>query len=169
MKPRETEPSRVEPRRVLVIGYGNPLRGDDALGRVIAEHMLGSPRPEGIDVIVTHQLTPELAEPISRADLVIFADAAVGLPPGRMRIVPIVSETAATQSFAHHCGPERLLAAAQRLYGHRPEAWSISVGGAKWDLGARLSREVEMIVPALMHHIELLIAARVAHREAEHA
>ena len=80
MRSRETELAIGDARRVLVIGYGNPLRGDDGIGRVIAEHIAETLRPEAIDVVVAHQLTPELTEPISRSGLVIFVDAAVHLP-----------------------------------------------------------------------------------------
>src|SRR5580704_15594719 len=51
--------------RTLVIGYGNPLRSDDALGwhasRLLAQALAG----QEVDVITCHQLTPELAEPLS--------------------------------------------------------------------------------------------------------
>ena len=59
---------------VLVIGYGNPLRSD-------AEPGGGPPSSwqltEGgrTDVMACHQLTPELAEDVSRAGLVVLVDA----------------------------------------------------------------------------------------------
>jgi hydrogenase maturation protease len=160
-------------RRVLVIGYGNPLRGDDGLGRVIAARVAESARPQGIEVVVAHQLTPELAESISRADLVIFVDAAADLPPGQIRILPVVADTPCGHgSFAHHCTPNQLLTAAQALYAHRPEAWAITVGGECWDYSETLSPAVERLVPRLLHYIDLLVAVRLpapAESEATHA
>lgn len=169
MRSRETEEKDQTTRRVLVIGYGNPLRGDDGLGRVIGERIAETARPEAIDVIVAHQLTPELAEPVSRADLVIFVDAAVDVPAGRIKVVPVIADAMeAPGTLAHHCGPAQLLAAAQHLYGHGPEAWAISVGGARWDYAESLSPAVERLVPRLLHYIELLIAVRFR-AEAGHA
>ena len=53
--------------RCLVIGFGNALRSDDGAGfkaAVLLEAELSSPT---VSVIATHQLTPELAEPVARA------------------------------------------------------------------------------------------------------
>jgi hydrogenase maturation protease len=48
----------------LIIGYGNPLREDDGVGWQVADQLLKN--SEGsIKVLTAHQLTPELAEPIS--------------------------------------------------------------------------------------------------------
>ena len=169
MRSRETDQTPETTRRVLVIGYGNPLRGDDGLGQVIAARIAETARPEAIGVIVAHQLTPELAEPISRSDLVIFVDAAVNLPAGRIKVVPVLPDALdAPATLGHHCGPAQLLAAAQRVYGHGPEAWAIVVGGASWDYAESLSPAVERLVPRLLHYIELLIAVRFR-AEAGHA
>lgn len=61
---------------VLILAYGNPLRRDDGVGWVIGERLAEMLREDVADVRVLHQLTPELAEPISRAGAVIFIDAA---------------------------------------------------------------------------------------------
>ena len=51
---------------VLILGYGNPLRGDDALGPQVAEELavrLGDdPR---VTVQAVHQLTLDLAETLA--------------------------------------------------------------------------------------------------------
>ena len=66
---------------ILLLCYGNPLRRDDGVGWVIGERLAEMLREDVADVRVLHQLTPELAEPISRAGAVIFIDAAE--PAGR--------------------------------------------------------------------------------------
>jgi len=63
---------------VLVVGYGNPLRGDDGAGFNAAWLLSLDPRLQGADVLIRQQLTPELAEDVARADLVVLIDAAVG-------------------------------------------------------------------------------------------
>ena len=67
---------------VLVIGVGNPLRGDDGLGWHAAEHLRERLVELHATVTSCHQLIPELAEPVSRAERVIFIDARVGPTPG---------------------------------------------------------------------------------------
>jgi hydrogenase maturation protease len=118
----------------LIIGYGNPLRGDDAFGCRAAERIPGA--------IAVHQLTPELMDPISRADRVIFLDASAEGVPGEIRRRP-VQPSADSRAFTHQATPESLLAGAQALYGRAPEALLITVTGASFDLSDTLSPEVE--------------------------
>jgi hydrogenase maturation protease len=55
--------------QVLVLGYGNTLRRDDAVGPLAAEAVAGWGRP-GVLALALPQLLPELAEPPpSRATL----------------------------------------------------------------------------------------------------
>ena len=113
----------------LVIGYGNTLRGDDGAGPYVA-------RSAGPDAIACHQLTPELAEPISRARQVIFVDAHVGVPAGQLVVESVAPrETAGVHRF----NPETLLALSQQVYGHAPAALLIGIGAESFDLGEKLS------------------------------
>ena len=50
------------PLRTLVVGYGSPIRGDDAIGPLAAEALAATPLPEGVRVEARHVLTAELAE-----------------------------------------------------------------------------------------------------------
>ena len=60
--------------QILMIGYGNELRGDDAAGpKVVAA--VDAWNLEQVQTLIRHQLTPELAEPIAQARAVIFVDA----------------------------------------------------------------------------------------------
>ncbi len=118
---------------MLIIGYGNPLRGDDGFGYRAAERIPGA--------IAVHQLTPELMDPISQADHVIFLDASAEGPPGEIRrreLVPV----GGGRPFTHHATPEALLAGALELYGRCPTATLIAVAGAEFGLSESLSPEV---------------------------
>jgi hydrogenase maturation protease len=112
----------------VVIGYGNSLRGDDGAGPFVANHIPGA--------IACHQLTPELAEPISKADRVIFVDAHAGVPAGQISIRPVAP---CPSSLLHRCDPATLLAWSQQLYGRAPEAILIGIGAGSFDLGEGLS------------------------------
>jgi hydrogenase maturation protease len=118
---------------MLIIGYGNPLRGDDAFGYRAAERIPGA--------IAVHQLTPELMDPIARADRVLFLDATTEGAPGEIRRRQVLPAAGAS-NFTHHATPESLLAGAQSLYGRAPEATLITVTAATFTLGAPLSAEV---------------------------
>jgi hydrogenase maturation protease len=134
--------------RVLIIGYGNPLRGDDGLGWHAAE-ALRSRLPEA-EILTVHQLTPELAEDASRAELVVFLDAGEGGTPGEWRETPVVEEPETTQAFTHHVTPASLLSAARQLYGRAPQACLFSMTGESFDYREGLSETVNAALPAML-------------------
>jgi hydrogenase maturation protease len=122
---------------VLVIGYGNPLRGDDAVGQRVAEAVarLGLAH---VEVRTVHQLTPELAEPLASARLAVFVDAtlaAEGAPVEAKPLAPALSPPA----LGHTGDPGYLLALAQALTGRHPPAWWVQVPGVRFQLGEELS------------------------------
>ena len=52
---------------VLVIGYGNPLRGDDGIGWSAANALAEGMQDDRVRIVACIQLTPELAESIAQA------------------------------------------------------------------------------------------------------
>jgi hydrogenase maturation protease len=146
----------------LVIGYGNTLRADDGLGWVVAQRLrrdLAGDRCLGDVVVLSeHQLTPELAEPISRASLVIFVDAREGGEPGHIDATVIASQGRRPLAFSHDVDPPSLAQMARLLYGHCPTAVVISVDGADFGYGAALSPAVEAAVPEVIRIIRAVLA-----------
>jgi hydrogenase maturation protease len=116
--------------RVLVIGYGNTLRGDDGVGPRVAEAVgrLGLP---GVRVLVCPLLTPELADPISRVEKVIFVDAAVDAPKEVQWRELKPGES--SQIMAHAADPRTMLALARDVFDRVPQAWWLTIPAV--DLG----------------------------------
>ena len=137
----------------LVVGYGNPLRADDGLGWVVAEELAESPLPSDTRVLTAHQLTPELAEPVGQADLVVFVDAREGGEPGRIERDTAAPAAEGSPAFSHDLDPPALLALARSLYGHCPRAVVVSVGGQDFGYGMALSEVVWEAVPAVVQEI----------------
>ena len=135
---------------MLIIGYGNPLRGDDGLGWHAAEALRALP---GADVITTHQLTPELAEEASRTALVIFLDAAETGVPGEWRRREVVETAPTSAAFTHHVTPGSLLAAARLLYGHAPRAVLFTMTGERFDFHEGLSETVAAVLPGMLRAV----------------
>jgi len=146
----------------LVIGYGNPLRADDGLGWVVAQRLqaeLDKDRHHGdVVVLAEHQLTPELAEPISRARLVVFVDAREGAQPGRVDCRPVVSTGDGSVAFSHDVDPSSLLQMARLLYGACPTALSITVDGDDFGYGTNLSPAARWAVPVVVRRICEILA-----------
>ena len=116
---------------VLVIGYGNTLRGDDGIGPAVAEDVAALGLP-GVRVIVAHQLTPELAAEMTGVRHVVFVDSTIR--GEGVRVVRIESEPASTV-MTHAADPRGLMALCEVLEECRPEAWLVTAAGV--DFGFR--------------------------------
>lgn len=130
----------------LVLGYGSDLRGDDALGRLVAEAVSSWP---GVRALGVHQLTPELALEFETPSRVVFADAADR--PGEATLEPLGPSE--FRPDAHHSSPAGLLAFGRSLHGRVPEAWLLAMPGEDFSLREGLSPRGER---SLRQGLELL-------------
>jgi hydrogenase maturation protease len=150
----------------LIIGYGNPMRGDDAIGchaaRALEQHFWNDP---DVEVMAAQQLTPEMAEDLSERDFVLFLDASFGDQPGTI-MRTTVSPGTGPGGFSHHLTPSSLLTAAEQLYGDAPFAMSITMAGWSFDLGQKMSHIATRRMPDL---IRLAQEAVDAHRHKKQA
>lgn len=128
---------------VLIIGYGNELRGDDAAGYRLALRLTDDPRLSGVRVLVRRQLTPELALDISQAEQVILLDASTEVPAGDVAVRELRPRKDASPAWSHHLRPEALIGLAEQLYGASPPVHLVSVGVASLQLDQRLSTAVD--------------------------
>ncbi len=110
----------------------------------------------GAEVIACHQLTPELAERIGTADLVVFIDAAADLQPGSVVVVP-VQAAPLSSAMMHHVDPRALLFMAAKLYDRTPDASLIRVGAASFELGEGLSAAVAAALPDVVATVRRLV------------
>ena len=140
-------------RRKLVIGYGNPLRGDDGLGWEVAGRLAASIADESVDIMAVHQLTPELAEPVGRAEMVIFVDASYEGKPGTWSCDRVKPAPATASALGHHFSIAGLLAYARALFNANPRAFVISVAAQSFECEDGLSPTVEAALPEIVRHI----------------
>lgn len=125
---------------LLVIGYGNTLRGDDGVGPRVAE-AVGSLRLPGVNTLICQQLSPEHADPISRADAVVFVDAAVDAPK-EVQLRPL-EPNESPQLMAHAADPRTMLALAREVFGHVPRAWWLTIPAVNLEFSETLSLEAQ--------------------------
>ena len=145
------------PTRNLVIAYGNPLRSDDGIGWHAAELLRRELTPSQVEVVCVHQLVPELAEAASRADMVIFIDAACNGTRGEI-VCAEVHPTAGMAGHSHQLSPEQVIALCQQLYRQCPCAFAVSVGGESFDHGEALSQTVANSLTRLVETVSELNA-----------
>jgi hydrogenase maturation protease len=141
-------------RRVLVIGYGNELRGDDGIGAHLAR--AAAARWPQVRALAVHQLTPELAEAVADASRVIFVDARAtveGEPVQVCRVEPRWADGA----LGHTGDARTILALARDLFDQTPPAWRVTVTAPRLDLGESLSAEALAHVQTALERIAELL------------
>lgn len=104
----------------LIIGYGSPIRGDDALGPIVADRLQAHDLPEHITVIARHILTPDLIPAILAAEQIILIDAQIDGEPGAVYQHSLAPDPALASAMGHFLDPRELLTWVQQLYGHTP-------------------------------------------------
>lgn len=139
------------------MGLGNPYRGDDSVGIRAAEEFESSNQDPAVEVMVLHELLPELTERISQVDLLVLLDAKVGSVPGSVEVLEIEPAKTVCGTFVHTLTIQTLLSTTLTLFGRVPKTVLISVGGASFDYGSHLSLKIEAALPVLIERLKEVI------------
>lgn len=128
--------------RMVLFGYGNPSRGDDALGPLLlerAEAWLAGHPGLSVEPVADFQLQIEHALDLQGRDLALFLDADVACPTpySLRRVVPRQDASYST----HELSPEAVLHVYREVTGEDPPpAYILSVRGERFELGELLSQ-----------------------------
>ncbi len=133
----------------LIIGYGNPLRGDDALGHYAVQRLSELVDNETVKLISCHQLTPELAAEASKYDKVIFIDASIGEKEGVLTVTRLDHTQLPKPAISHQLEPESVLAYSSTLYGKTPDAYLVTITAGSFGYMEGLSDAVLSSLPEL--------------------
>ncbi len=126
---------------ILVFGWGNPSRGDDALGPNFIDQLEALSLP-GVECLTDFQLQVEHAIDLLDRQRVLFVDASVNADPpftlGRIH-------AAKDGGFSTHAiSPQAVLQTYLDLYATEvPESWLLAIRGENFDLGTPLSENAE--------------------------
>ncbi|WP_269585768.1 hydrogenase maturation protease [Roseibium sp. Sym1] len=152
---------------MLLIGYGNPGRGDDGLGPAFSEGMAARALP-GLEVDTDYQLVAEHALAVSGHDLVIFADAEMGGEEAFSfrEIAPGAPDVLGSHSLV----PETVLALAETLYGACPKAFVLGISGYEYgEVKEGLSEKAGANLAAAEAFFLDWLAGEISSRHAAHA
>ena len=129
-------------RPALLIGYGNPSRGDDALGPCFLERIEALRDADSdldcFDTLTDFQLQIEHAMDLHGYSQVIFVDAAVNLSrPFRFELL----HPSRDDSFTTHAlNPSAVLSVYEQFYSQPPpESYLLSIRAEGFELGDGLS------------------------------
>ena len=126
---------------VLVMAVGNPSRGDDALGPLLAARIEAAGWP-GVEVITEFQLQIENALDLEGRERVLFIDAGTGTTAPYELRESASNPTPGTDFLytTHALAPEAVLATYARIRHEPPPVASVlCVRGESFELGESLS------------------------------
>ncbi len=149
-------------KRVLVIGYGNTLRGDDAAG-VRAAERISALYPEAACRCV-HQLSPEIAADLAEADEVFFLDASVIAAEVQAHLLTEAEEEAMPESItvdgrSHFVTPAGLVRLCKVLYERCPIVWIVGIPASELDFREELSERTSEAVDLCVEVVGRLLMA----------
>jgi hydrogenase maturation protease len=155
--------SPAAPEDLLVVGVGNPLRGDDGVGLVLTER-LRRRFGDGLACEELFQADLLVAERLTRHRRLLVIDAA-RLPGRPFEILPLEPAPAVVTPagfVSHVVGWPQILAAARDLFGAQAVAHLCAVGAERFDFGEGLSPACASNAEAAFHHLVGLVEGRLA-------
>jgi hydrogenase maturation protease len=129
---------------LLVLAWGNPSRGDDALGPLLAERLLAHAEAASlagrVEVLTDFQLQVEHALDLVGRDRVLFVDAALDL--AEPFTVRTLRPARGGGIGSHALAPEAVLQVYEDLHGHAPPASTqLAIRASAFELGTAPSAE----------------------------
>lgn len=137
-------------RRGLVIGVGNPDRGDDAAGLVVVRRLSSDPAVFA-DIVETSGEPAALIASLDAAAWAILVDAASGIAPGTVERFDVTATALPNEAFVcstHAMGVAQALELARALGRLPPKCIVYGIGGESFETGAALTDRVAGAVDA---------------------
>lgn len=121
----------------LIFGWGNPSRGDDALGPLFIDHIESLQLP-GVECLTDFQLQVEHALDLEGRRRILFVDASLDAPtPFSVKLL----EPARDASFTTHAmTPEAVMHVYVELHDEAPPPCTLlAIRGERFELGEEVS------------------------------
>jgi hydrogenase maturation protease len=141
---------------ILLLGYGNPSRGDDALGVLLLEQLPDSCL-QSVDLLTDFQLQIEHALDLKNRQLVLFADASVAntKPIEFRRLHPVCDNSYTT----HAMNPAAVMQVFQDIEKTAPPpCFLLTMQAVQFELGEGLSETAINSLQQALVLVEKLLA-----------
>jgi hydrogenase maturation protease len=138
----------------LIFGWGNPSRGDDALGPLFVDHFaaLAVRHPEWgeVECLTDFQLQVEHALDLQGRRRVLFVDASLN---AQAPCMPTRIEAARDDSFTTHAmSPQAVLKVFADIDdGEPPPCWLLAIRGERFELGEDISEMARKNLATALH------------------
>lgn len=150
---------------LLIFGWGNPSRGDDALGPMFIERLRDAlPADAGVEFLDDYQLQVEHALDLEGRERVLFVDASINCSAPFEVTEPL--RAAYDASFTTHAlSPQALL----QVYGSlnsepAPPCTQLAIRGDRFELGEPPTRAALEHLAAALQWAKEWVAAHAARR-----
>ena len=122
---------------LLVFGWGNPSRGDDALGPMLVEQLgllLAAAPLSGVELLTDFQLQVEHALDLMDRQWVLFVDASLSCAaPFEVTVLQAARDASFT---THAMSPEAVMQVFRSLHGiEAPPSLLLAIRGERFELG----------------------------------
>ncbi len=141
---------------ILLFGYGNLSRGDDALGPLLLEYVENNIDLNDIDLLTDFQLQIEHALDLENRQLVLFIDASVTCNDAFdfSELRPAKDDSYTT----HAMSPSAVLAVYQSIKNQLPPpCFLLGIQGERFELGEGLSTNAEKHLALASQFIQKLL------------
>lgn len=140
---------------LLILGVGNPSRGDDALGPLFverAEALLASEISAGrVELITDFQLQIEHSLDLVGRERVIFVDASVSAA-APFEFTPLTARREGSPS-THAMSPAAVLETLRAIEGEALSAWVLAIRGERFELGEELTESARAHLDAALDFV----------------
>jgi hydrogenase maturation protease len=147
-------------RRIAILGWGNPARGDDDLGPAAIQYLerrrgCHSDWPE-LRLVAAHQLQVEHILDIQGCDLVLFIDASTGIQqPYAFRAIEPMPSGWSSHGFA----PGELLTSYEHVLGEpAPRAFLLEIGALDFSIDRPLNAPAREHLSAATQFLDWALA-----------
>jgi len=142
--------------RSIILGFGNPDRGDDGVALFILDHLLSQKKhiksnisetgfcnlDKNIDLWFNLQLIPEVGEILANYQRAVFIDAHTNKIKENINISEI-KPNYQNSPLTHHFSPTSCLSLAQELFGSAPQSILVSIRGYQFNFTHGLSKNTK--------------------------
>ncbi len=155
----------MKPAPILVIGYGNPDRGDDGAGievvNRLARSIEGTALEPNVETRTAVQLMIEHAAWLNGRVCAVFVDCAENVDsPCRVSEVEAVRDRSYT---SHQLSPPALLEVQQRAFAQQPgRSWLVEIPGREFALAAGFSPTTRQCLPSCLDALTRLVTRTVS-------
>jgi hydrogenase maturation protease len=127
---------------LLVLGWGNPSRGDDALGPLFVERLRAATGNASVEWLTDYQLQIEHALDLAGRERVLFVDASLTCQ-SPFEVTPLQPARDASVT-SHALSPAAVMQVYRDIHGREPPSCTLlAIRGHDFELGAPLAEAAQ--------------------------